>query len=102
MKASIPSRHQPPQAAQKPLIWFAFSLVLVIGRGTAVAGVAAMRSFAVEVEKPGDLTWENPKSQIPKTKSQQSNPKFVRLGSLGIWDFGNWDLPSPCMLRWRN
>src|SRR5258705_12262283 len=38
MKASMPSRHQPPHAAQKPLIWFALSGV----RMTGVAALTAM------------------------------------------------------------
>src|SRR4029078_11757248 len=74
MKASIPSRHHPPHAAQKPLIWFELSLVRVARRGAAVAvaGVAAMQVLCGEVEKPRNLTGENPKSQTPNPKSQNA------------------------------
>src|SRR3954463_14130283 len=36
MNASIPSRVQPPHAAQNPLIWFALSFVSVLGALSAI------------------------------------------------------------------
>src|SRR4030095_15854993 len=70
MKASIPSRHHPPQAAQKPLIWLEFSLVRVTTRGAAVVGVAAMGSGILLGKIP------NPKPQTRNPKSHIPNPNY--------------------------
>src|SRR6185369_1931089 len=92
MKASIPSRHHPPQAAQKPLIWLEFSLVWVARRGAAVAvavaGVAAIQVLCGEGGETEESYWG--KSQTPSPKPQvQSLPLGISWDlELGIWDLG--------------
>src|SRR5215510_4110274 len=83
MKASIPSRHHPPQAAQKPLIWLEFSLVRVARRGAAVAvavaGVAAIQVLCCEGGETEESYWGKSQTPNPKPKSkaqiQSPNPK---------------------------
>src|SRR5215470_16905561 len=104
MKASIPSRHHPPHAAQKPLIWLEFSLVRVARRGAAVAvavaGVAAIQVLCCEGDETEESYWG--KSQTPNPKTQIPNVYAWDFLGLGIWilGFGIWDLLIQLSGRW--
>src|ERR1044071_8427735 len=82
MKASIPSRHHPPQAAQKPLIWLEFSLVRVARRGAAVAvavaGVAAIQVLCCGGGETEESYWGKSQTPNPETPPRATETQRLR------------------------
>src|SRR5689334_6990028 len=104
MKASIPSRHHPPHAAQKPLIWLEFSFVRVARRGAAVAvavaGVAAIQVLCCEGGETEASYWgKSQTSNLTHEATIQGNRDSCSIVSpLQLADCLS---ETPCHLRYR-